>query len=151
MATYFSDRLVEYPGRYLLTDSSGTSTEYTLTRDEGEVTEEGTELTADNIEEGIVAVVSAGLTNREIGLSDLMQCGSVVAKTKGNAKETVTVDVSFGTTFSTTPVVIATAVSAVPHNLDVSVKSITTTGCTIYVYRSTGSFNTTINWIAMAV
>jgi hypothetical protein len=151
MATYFSDRLVEYPGRYLLTDSAGTSTQYTLTRDEGEVTDEGTELTADNLEAGIKAVVSAGLTDGSISLSELIQCGAVVAKTKGNAKETVTVDVSFGTTFPTTPIVVATPYSSVPHTVDISVKGVTTTGCTIYVYRSTSGANTVVNWIAMAI
>lgn len=46
----FTDRLVEHPGRYTLTDTEGTVMgTYDLTRAEGTVTEEGTPLNAANM------------------------------------------------------------------------------------------------------
>lgn len=151
MATYFTDRVVEYPNRYRLTDSAGTTTQYTITRDEGDVTTAGTELTADNIESGIKSVIAAALLNGEIKLSGIVEAGAVTAKTKGNLKETVSVTVTFPTAFSSTPVVLACAKSTVPHHVSVSVSSVTTTGCKVYVYRSTGNANTRISWVALAV
>lgn len=46
----FVDRVVEYPSRFTLTDTSNNVTgPYTLTRDEGAVSEEGTLLNASNL------------------------------------------------------------------------------------------------------
>ena len=151
MATYFSDRVVEYPNRYTLTDSAGTATQYTIARDEGDVIADGTALTADNLETGIKAVVAAALLNGEITLDGIIKAGTVTAKTKGNLKETVATNVSFGTSFNSTPVVLACAKSTVPHQVDVSVSNVTKTGCTLYIYRSSGNANTSISWVALAV
>lgn len=45
MANYFTDRSVEFPGRYILTPT-GTLNEYDLTRNEGTVYSAGTPLNA---------------------------------------------------------------------------------------------------------
>jgi hypothetical protein len=46
----FTDRQVEYPNRFYLTDENGNQTgPFTLTRAEGEVIEEGTPLSAENL------------------------------------------------------------------------------------------------------
>ena len=58
--------------------------------------------------------------------------------------------INFNKTFSTTPIVIATAESAVIGDTvkGVSVANITETGCDIYIYR-TNNTTTNVNWIAM--
>ena len=46
----FTNRQVEYPNRFVLYDDEGNELgRYTLVRDEGEIIEEGTPLTADNL------------------------------------------------------------------------------------------------------
>lgn len=58
--------------------------------------------------------------------------------------------VSFGTTFTATPRVFATAVSSVPGStvIEVSANNITTTGCDIVLYRTNNNV-TLVNWFAV--
>lgn len=54
----FVDRIVDYPNRYYLEDSSGTLTgPYTLVRDPGEIYAEGTLLNAENLTSNIVELI----------------------------------------------------------------------------------------------
>lgn len=53
----FTDRVVQYPNRYILEDEDGNQTgPYTLIRDEGEVTEAGTLLNAEGLTENVEEV-----------------------------------------------------------------------------------------------
>lgn len=151
----FEDRLVEFPNRYTMTDASGNTSTVFLEPDSGEVTQEGTLLNAENLN-AEVAEIAQGATgvyadsNGDAHLNNL-QCGRVVAPSKGNRGKTVTVKVTFPKAFSATPVVIVTPLTARPDAVRASAKSTSTTGCTIYLYRSTavGDSNTTVTWMAM--
>lgn len=76
-----------------------------------------------------------------------MQAGTVnIAPTANTPTKAA---ITFPTPFSQAPVVVATAVSEEPGTVtEVSVKYITTTGCSIYINR-TNTTETAINWIAM--
>lgn len=51
MANYFTDRVVQYPGRVVMTPVSGEANTYDMSRAEGTVTEEGTPFNADAFNE----------------------------------------------------------------------------------------------------
>jgi hypothetical protein len=61
-------------------------------------------------------------------------------------------NVSFGKTLPGTVVVMVTASSAVPGSgvVEVSTTTITSTGCTVWIYR-TSTTASTINWIAVGL
>lgn len=149
------DRVVQYPNRYTMTDGSGNTSTVFLDPDPGEVEQEGTLLNAKNLTTAIeeIAQSATGVyadNNGDAHLNNL-QCGRVVAPSKGNRGKTVTVKVTFPKAFSATPVVIVTPLTARPDAVRASAKSISTTGCTIHLYRSTavGDSNTTVAWMAM--
>lgn len=73
----FVDRIVEYPNRYILEDENGVQTgPYTLIRDEGEVTEAGTLLNAQNLNDEVDALITAKLP--EV-VSNTVSAGTVAA------------------------------------------------------------------------
>ena len=156
----FVDRQVEYPNRYFLVDEDGNETgPYTLVRDEGEIVEEGTPLTAENLNTEIsetaqaaaaasVARLNAALTldaSNNVHFRNL-QSGTVLAK-MSKAKTTVKVAVKFPKAFTKRPNVVVTPWTAAPSVCQVSVSDVTTTGCNVYFYRTT-KVNTTIFWMA---
>ena len=49
----FLDRFVQYPNRYTMTDSSGNTSTVFLDPAPGDVTQEGTMLNAENLNQGI--------------------------------------------------------------------------------------------------
>lgn len=153
----FEDRVVEYPNRVTLTDTDGNVTgPYTITRDEGTVTTEGTPLTAENLNAEIeeaaaraAASATGALTidsNSNVHVRNI-QHGSATVKTS-KAKTTTTKHVTFAESFTSTPHVNVTPVSSVPAKISVSVSSVTTTGFDIVLYRSTKA-RTSVHWIAM--
>lgn len=150
----FLDRLVQYPNRYTMTDSSGNTLTVFLDPAPGDVTQEGTMLNAENLNQGIkdIAVEATGATADSAGNAQLnnLQCGNVLALSKGKGGKTVSVSVTFPRAFSATPVVVAVPVTSRPDGVRASVKNASPTGCTIYLYRSTavGNSNTTVAWIA---
>ena len=58
--------------------------------------------------------------------------------------------VTFDPPFATVPAVVVSQTGGAPHNADVSVNDISTTGFTVYVRRSSGTANTTVQWVAVA-
>lgn len=56
MANYFTDRSVEYPGRYRLTPTDDPDT-YDLSRQEGTIYNEGTPLNAENLNDALQTVI----------------------------------------------------------------------------------------------
>ena len=77
-----------------------------------------------------------------------IDCGQVNITPTANTPSSV--QVTFSKPFKTAPVVVATAISKVPGEkiTEVSVNTISTTGCLLWIYRNTNE-NTTINWIAI--
>ena len=150
----FVDRVVEYPGRVTLTPT-GNPDEYDVARSEGTVTEEGTPLNATNLNTIIQDMIDSALApytgaldvdaNGNVHFRNL-QSGSAVLKVP-TAKTTVTTTVTFPTAFTKLPKIVVTPLSAAPSACSVTVSNVSTTGFTIYFYRTT-AINTTVYWIA---
>lgn len=150
----FVDRVVEYPGRVTLT-ATGNPDEYDVTRSEGTVTEEGTPLTATNLNTIIQDMIDSALApysgaldidaNGNVHFRNL-QSGNALLKVP-TAKTTVTLNVTFPRPFTKVPKVVASPQSAGPSLMSTSVGNITTTGFNIYFYRTT-AVDTNIFWIA---
>lgn len=150
----FVDRVVEYPGRVTLT-ATGNPDEYDVTRSEGTVTEEGTPLNATNLNSIIqdmidttIGPISSALTidaNGNVHFRNL-QSGSVLMKVP-TAKTTVSATVTFPTAFTKVPKVVVTPYTTGPSLCSASVQNVTTTGFTVYFYRTT-AVDTAVNWMA---
>ena len=153
----FTNRVVEFPGRVTLTDvSTGTVLgTFDVTRAEGQVTSEGTALTAENLNSNIADAVQAGVdtitdaisidANQNVGFRNL-QSGNATVKIT-TAKTTMSVQVTFKEAFTKVPTVVCTPYATSPVGTIFSVANITTTGFTIYCYRTTVA-NVGFRWIA---
>lgn len=157
----FEDRVVEFPGRVLLTPVIDADTDepientFDMTRAEGDVTTEGTPLNAANLnaEMALAARTAAGaivgsitVDNRNNVHFQNLQSGTAKAVPSA-VKQTVAVQVTFPKAFTKAPRVVATPITSVPAVVSVGVASITTTGFTAYVYRTT-KVDTVIHWLA---
>src|SRR5690606_36386460 len=60
MANYFVDRVVQYPGRVIMTPVAGEANTYDMSRAEGTVTKEGTRFNADAFNEIVNTVHAYG-------------------------------------------------------------------------------------------
>lgn len=156
----FTNRQVEYPNRFVLYDDEGNELgRYTLVRDEGEIIEEGTPLTADNLNAEITsasqnaASTAVARINQAVTIDASnnvsyrnMQSGTAKVTVKA-AKTTYKQYVKFPKAFTKRPNVIVTPWTGAPQVCFVSVSDITTTGFNIYFYRTT-KVDTSILWIA---
>ena len=150
----FVDRVVEHPGRVTLTPTGNTN-EYDMTRSEGTVTEEGTPLNATNLNTIIQEMIDNALApyssaldvdaNGNVHFRNL-QSGSVRMKMTA-ARATVTATVTFPRAFTTLPKIVVTPLTASPSACSVSVSNVSTTGFTVYFYRTTKT-DTTVYWHA---
>lgn len=151
----FEDRLVEYPNRYTMTDASGNTSTVYLDPDPGEVTQEGTMLNAENLNAEVESIAqnATGDYSDANGNAHFrnLQCGSVVAPSKGKRGKNVSIHVAFPEAFSATPVVMVTPVTTRPDAVRASARYASATGFTLYLYRSTavGDSNTTVSWMAL--
>lgn len=148
----FVDRLVEYPNRFLLDDTNGTQTgPYTLIRDEGTVTEEGTPLNAANLNSEIQGAVDDATQAIDVDNSMNVHVRNMQAGVSSGivAANTVTKrHITFETPFTTPPYVQATLVENSPASGQVSVYNVTTTGFDLYILR-TGRYTTRVYWFAV--
>lgn len=151
----FTDRVVEYPNRYLLEDENGVQTgPYTLIRDEGTVTAEGTPLNAANLNAeigGAITPITDAITiddSQNVSFRNL-QAGSVTMSGV-QAKVIKSVNVTFPRAFTKKPIVNITLVATSPTGTQFSVANVTTTGFTIYAYRTTAA-NLSFQWQAVTV
>jgi hypothetical protein len=159
----FIDRVVEHPGRFTLTNSEtgevlGT---FDLTRAEGTITTEGTQLNAANlnselqsviteVNENVSDAVTTALSPFTIDSSQNvkvrnLQRGSARVDAKKN--KVVTKHVNFPKAFSSVPSVAITPITAAPNLVSFSVKSVTTKGFDLCLYRSSDT-DTSFYWIA---
>lgn len=149
------DRLVEYPNRYTMTDANGNTSTVFLDPDPGEVEQDGTLLNAKNLTTEIeeIAQNATGAYSDSYGNAHFnnLQRGRVVAPSKGNRGKNVSVKVTFPKAFSATPVVMVNPLTSRPDAVRASAKATSSTGFTLYLYRSTavGDSNTSVDWIAM--
>ena len=156
----FVNRQVEYPNRFNLVDDEGNVLgRYTLVRDEGEVIEEGTPLTADNLNTEIsetaqnAASTAVARVNQAITIDGSnnvafrnMQSG-VAKVTVKKAKTTYKQYVKFPKAFTKRPNVVVTPWSGAPAVCFCTVSDVTTTGFNIYFYRTT-KVDTSVFWMA---
>lgn len=149
----FTDRVVQYPNRYLLEDTGGTQTgPYTLIRDEGTITDAGTPLNATNLNAEIAAAINSALAaftidaNNNVSYKNL-QTGRV--NTSVSAKTTKSVTVTFTQAYDNVPNVVVTPISTDPTQVHATVSGISTTGFTMNIY-ATVARTCNVNWIALA-
>ena len=84
----FTDRVVEYPNRYILEDENGVQTgPYTLIRDEGVITDPGTLLDAQNLTDEINALIAAKMP---VVVTESAATGNVGSQAYKNAVITLT-------------------------------------------------------------
>lgn len=151
----FENRVVEFPNRYTLTDASGNASTVYLESSPGEVTQEGTLLNAENLNAEVESIAqnATGAYSDSYGNAHFnnLQCGRVVAPSKGNRGKSVSVKVTFPKAFSATPVVMVNPSTSRPDAVRASAKAPSATGFTLYLYRSTAvaDSDTSVSWIAM--
>ena len=140
----FSNRIVEHPGRVKLTAVSGETDTYDVTRAEGEVTQEGTPLDADNLNKEIQDMINSSVAGFSTAV---IRRGRTSIKTKA-AKTAAKVKVTFSTAFSSVPYVVVTPNSTAPSTISLSVSEVTTTGFYL-VMQTTKAKTVKVNWIAI--
>lgn len=150
----FVDRVVEHPNRWTLTnvdDSTDVKT-YDVIRTEGEVTNEGTPLNAENLNAEIAGAVETGTAVLDIDANENVRVKNIqsgrVSVTVKAANTVYTKSVTFAQTFTSVPRVVVTPMTGVPEKVSVGVLDITTTGFSITLSRTTAT-NTSVCWIAM--
>ena len=150
----FQNRLVEHPGRVVMTPVTGAENTYDMTPAEGEVYTEGTLLDAENMNTEINDIINGhlpGLSVDDKGNYHFpnIQAGSAscpVAKKDTN----YSVWVTFPKPFSVQPYVVATPAADSPNSTQWCVSGVTTNGFW-YRCRRTGAWNSGFNWIAIGV
>lgn len=152
----FENRIVEHPGRVVLTPVSGLTNTYDAdyTAEEGEVTQEGTLLDADSMNSAVQDIVNSsmdGITLTAGGTLQVrnIQSGSALI-TLTATNQTKSVNITFATPFENAPNVVATPNTGAPANCSVGVSNITTTGFTLTLTRTT-RVNTSIHWVAIGM
>lgn len=160
----FVDRIVKYPGRYTLTNAEtgevlGT---FDLARAEGEVTQEGTQLNAENlnaeleavvtqVNEDITDAVDARLSAFTIDSSKNVSVRNIqrgTAKVGAKKSKVTTKHVNFPKEFTKVPSVVVTPITGAPNKVSFGIKSVTTKGFDISLYRSDNT-DTGFHWIAV--
>lgn len=148
------DRVVEHPNRWTLTNVENATDvkTYDVTRAEGEITNPGTPLNAENLTREIQGAVAAEMAALDIDANNNVrmrniQCGQAKVTVK-KANTTYTKSVTFPQAFTAVPRVVATALTSVPEKVNLSVKDVSTTGFSLYMNR-TSATNTSVCWIAM--
>lgn len=148
MANFFTDRIVEHPGRVRLTEVE--TDVYDVTPEEGTITEEGTALNAQSLEDGIQAMIDASLNDitftagGSVHVPNIQQGRETI---KPTANTVTSKDVTFPQEMETVPRVSLTVETAAPQNVSVGVSNISTTGFRINIYR-VNTTTTAIQWLA---
>jgi len=159
----FIDRVVEHPGRFTLTnaDTGEVLGTFDLTRAEGTVTTEGTQLNAANLNQEISGAITQATesigdsidsrlsafsidANQNVSVRNI-QRGRVLVSAKKN--KVATKHVNFPKAFTTIPSVTITPISSVPNKISCSVNNVTTKGFDLCMYR-TSDTDTAFGWIA---
>ena len=152
----FEDRIVEHPGRVVLTPVTGETNTYDTdyTTAEGEVTQEGTLLNADSMNAAVQDLIDSSMNGISLSTGGTLSVRNIQSgsETFSNptANSVVTKSITFLTSFENVPVVVVTPNTGAPQNCHVGVTNITTTGFTLNFYRTT-SVTTAIKWIAVGM
>lgn len=151
----FENRIVEHPGRVVLTPVTGETNTYDAdyTSAEGTVTQDGTLLDADGMNEAVQDLIDSsmnGITLSPNGTLSVrnIQSGRVTIAPVANTPTPATI--TFATAFENVPNVTVSANTAVPERCSVGISNVTTTGFTIYLTR-TNTTSTSVHWIAVGM
>lgn len=152
----FIDRVVEFPTRVKLTAVIGEEDTYDVETVPGTVTEEGTPLTAENLNQittDIQSDISGAMSginidaNGNVGFRNL-QCGTAKSA-KIRKKKRGNVTVKFPQAFTKTPIVVALIHSGSAGVHKISLKSRSTTQAVFSVYNGgSATYNISFSWIA---
>ena len=153
----FENRIVENPGRVVLTPVEGLTNTYDAdyTAQEGEVTQEGTLLDADSMNSAVQDLIDSalnGITITDQGTLKVrnIQAG-VVSITPTAANTTTSKEFTFSDTFENVPVVMVLPRSRAPEQITTyAVHDISTTGFTLYM-RRTNRTQTQFMYLAVGV
>lgn len=153
----FTNREVEHPGRYKLTNAS-TGAElgtFDLTREEGTVITEGTPLNADNLNNEIQTQADV-IAQRRADAAAAGVISQIPTIKRGTAaitvgkKKTGTLTIKYGTTFPGNPHVVLTPLTGSASIIHATVKSRNTTSFTAAVYNGgSKSYKVYFSWIAI--
>ena len=151
----FENRIVEHPGRVVLTPVSGLTNTYDAdyTAEEGEVTQEGTLLDADSMNSAVQDIVNSSIDGITLTAGGTLQVRNIQAGTvyfPARANTTQSSNVTFSSTFENPPHVIMMPQTTGPQVCFCSVANITTTGFTAYFHR-TNNYATTVHWVAIGM
>lgn len=153
----FKNRVVEHPNRIKLVDAASGNVlgVFDMTAEEGVVTEEGTALTAENLNKEVQSQAKAiaentantAVSGAKTQLSRIKR-GTTYKTVSG--KKTTTMTVKYGTTMPGNAHVVVTPITGNPANIRVSVKSKGTTTFTVAIYNGTKKkAKIYFSWIAM--
>lgn len=137
-----TDRIVQYPNRYIFEDTNGVQTgPYTLIRDEGNVTEPGTLMSAAELTAGINSIIASVIQSGEIS-SISVTSGAYVDKS-----------VNFDTPFASVPRVVvgfkSTSTAGAFGRCCCAVSVVSTTGFTVRIFNGDAATRApNIEWIA---
>lgn len=123
---------------------------YDLKRAEGFVTDVGTALTAEELTDnvnGLIDAATAGITIENDGDVYYQNLQRGYALVQAGADTVTSLAVTFPTAFTSVPRVVVTPHTSRPDLVQASVSNITTTGFTLYLYRTNAS-STGVSWIA---
>lgn len=149
----FENRVVEHPGRVVLTPVTGETNTYDAdyTSAEGTVTQEGTLMNADGMNEAVQDIVDASMNGITLSPNGTLtvrniQCGTVYFPAQANTTQNV--NVTFSEAFENAPHITMCPQTTGPQVCFCAVSNITTTGFTAYFHR-TNNYATTVHWIAI--
>lgn len=153
----FEDRLVEHPGRVVLTPVEGETNTYDAdyTSAEGEVTQEGTMLNADEMNSAVQDLIDSAMNAFTISDNGTVRVrniqAGVVSITPTAANTTTSKAFTFAETFENVPVVVVLPRSRAPQEITTyAVHDISTSGFTLYM-RRTNKTQTQFMYLAVGV
>ena len=160
----FIDRVVEHPGRFTLTnaDTGEVLGTFDLTRAEGTITTEGTQLNAANLNQEISGAITQVTESIGDSIDSRLSAFSIdanqnvtvrniqrgTAKVSAKKNKVISKHVSFPKAFTAVPSVVIAPVSAAPNKISSSVKNVTTKGFDLCLYRSSDT-DTSFCWVAV--
>lgn len=150
----FTDRISEHPNRVVLTQVTGETDTYEIDFEsaQGTVSQEGTSLTATEMNEAVNDLIASALNGVTITSGGSLKArniqGGVVSVTPSSANTVKSQPFTFPQAFENTPIVIVTPRTTVPNAITCGVSNVSTTGFTLYMTRNN---TTTTNFFYLAI
>lgn len=155
----FTDRISEHPNRVVLTPVEGLENTYEIDFQtaQGEVSQEGTSLTADEMNEAVNDLIASAFNGASVTSNGTFKANNIkggivsITPSRANTVASATFNLWGDAPFENPPLVIVCPQSAVPNQVQSwSIKNVTTTGFTLYMLR-TNTTQTQFHYIAIGV